>query len=565
MVDPHGGILIDRLVTESKRNNILSDAGFLPRITLSSSQIQDVINIASGVYSPLTGFMRQADFSSVVDNFTLSNGLVWPLPVFIDISNIQAQEILETNKVLLTDQSGRVIAILENYEVYSYDKDLYVKNIFGTTNCTHPGVANIYAQKELALGGDIWLLDDFTDSYDGYDISPYKMRGEFIKRNWNSIVAFQTRNVPHRGHEYIQKQVLKDVDGLLIQPVVGKKKEGDFKDEYILGSYEILCNKYLPVGRTILGVLPIKMSYAGPREAIFHALIRKNYGCTHFIVGRDHAGVGNFYQSTEAQDIFDKFSKDQIGIEIIKYSSAVYCTSCQDVVLANLCPHDSVSYQKFSGTKLRGLIKQGLSAPEYLIRPEIYNFLNNGHSSLVDDMYIKETQQQGFVLWLTGLSQAGKSTIADGVYGILAKENFKVERLDGDIVREGLSQDLGFSKEDRDENIRRVGHLARLLSQNGVGVIASFISPYKRQRQHIREQVKNLIEVFVDAPLEVCEERDTKGLYAKARSGEIENFTGISDPYESPINPEIYLNTSINSVEENIEKVVTYLKNKCLI
>jgi len=375
-------------------------------------------------------------------------------------------------------------------------------------------------------------------------------------------VAFQTRNVPHRGHEFLQKYALESVDGLFVQPVIGEKKVKDFKDEYIVATYEILLDRYYPKNRVLLGILPLRMRYAGPREAVMHALIRKNFGCTHFIVGRDHAGVGSYYSPYAAQEIFDTFQKEEIGIEILKYPEVVYNSAKQKHMFIGEVPEkDQVS---FSGSQLREYINGKKQPPTYLIRPEVYYLLANSANSLVDDMYKDQGKgkQKSFVLWFTGFSQAGKTTLGDTIHELLKEKGMRTERLDGDIVREYLGQDLGFSKEDRDENIKRVTCISKLLSRNGIGVVASFISPYRAQREELRKEVQNFIEVFCDCPLEVCESRDNKGLYKKARAGEITNFTGISDPYEEPEHPEIHVHTDQETVTESVAIITRYLEDR---
>lgn len=554
---PHGSRLIDRVVASPKREEILRNIAEFKRLILNEEQVKDVRNIARGVYSPLTGFLREDDFQKVVSEMRLSNETVWPIPIILDISEKDSQEIRKEKELLLVDNQQRPVALLKDIQVYPYQKDLFAGGVFGTKDKNHPGVEDVYHMKEFLVGGDIELLNDSQDPFPEYNFSPYQMRQIFQHRAWRKIVAFQTRNVPHRGHEFLQKTALKEVDGLFIQPVIGKKKIGDFKDEYILISYEILINRYYPKNKVFLGILPLKMRYAGPREAIFHALIRKNFGCTHFIVGRDHAGVGNFYGPFDAQNIFGQFTKDELGITILKYPEVVYNSKKKIHLFLDYCPpQERVS---FSGTKLREQIKSKEAPPSYIIRPEVYNFLAQSRTVFVDDGYKKEAKKKGFVLWFTGLSQAGKTTVANGVHKILQEKGLKLERLDGDIVRRSLSADLGFTKEDRDENIKRVTHVAKLLSRNGTGVICSFISPYTEVRNKIREEVTGFIEVFCNCPLEICEKRDKKGLYQKARRGEIQNFTGISDPYESPQSPEIELNTDIETIEESIDKVISYL------
>ncbi len=413
------------------------------------------------------------------------------------------------------------------------------------------------------------LLDDSLEPFPEFNFTPFETREIFKKKGWEKIAAFQTRNVPHCGHEFLQKEALKMVDGLFIQPVVGEKKIADFKDEYILASYEVLIDRYYPKDNVFLGIFPLKMRYAGPREAVFHAIIRKNFGCTHFIVGRDHAGVGNYYLPFAAQEIFQKFKPEEIGVEILKFPEVVFCPVEDKHIFRDKCAHEEKI--SFSGTKLRQFILNNEQPPKYLLRPEVYFFLSQSNGSLVDEMYKNKgkTEKKGFVLWFTGFSQSGKTTTADGIFRYLEDKGIKSERLDGDIVRQYLSHDLGFSKEDRDENIRRIGFVSKMMAKSGIPVITSFISPYRIQREEARRGVKEagayFIEIFCDCPIEVCEGRDTKGLYKKARAGEIKNFTGVSDPYEEPEKPEIVLRTETEPIEKCVEKIAEYLLEKKII
>ncbi len=564
MIPPHGEKLVKKIVPFSEKEEILKNQENYPKIFLDSEQVKDVKNIAEGVYSPLEGFLKEEDFLSVCERMRLKDGTVWPIPIVLDISKEDIKRIEKKEKVLLVSKEGKPIAILKDFQIYSNKKDFFVESVFGTKDRNHPGVNDVYEQKEFLIGGEIELLDEEKDYYPEHYLTPTETREIFQKKGWHKVAAFQTRNVPHRGHEFLQKETLKVVDGLFIQPVIGEKKLNDFKDEYIIVSYDVLIERYYPKDKVVFGILPLKMRYAGPREAVFHGLVRKNFGCTHFIVGRDHAGVGNYYPPFAAQEIFNNFKKEEIGIEVLKYPEVVYCPSCKKHVFLNDCPHQEKIF--FSGTKLRNFIKNKVQPPSYLIRPEVYYFLTHSYNSLVDEMYkTKKKNKKGFVLWFTGLSQAGKTTIADRVSKILKEKGLKIERLDGDVFRQYLSFDLGFSKEDREENIRRVGVICKLLSKNGFGVIASFISPYKKSREEVRKKVENFIEVFCNCPLEVCEKRDDKGLYQKARRGEIQNFTGVSDPYEPPENPEIELKTDNETIEECVQKVISYLKENDFI
>ncbi len=558
--------LVNKVLSDKEKKEILENLSSFSKIILDKEQIKDVRNIAHGVYSPLEGFLKEKDFKRVVKEMRLENGKVWSIPIVLDISKEEAKKLKDEKEVVLINSNGDAIAVLKNIEIYTFSKDFFAQNVFQTQDKKHPGAEDIYRMQDYLIGGEIGLLEDIREPLPDQNFTPQETREEFQKRGWKTIVAFQTRNVPHRGHEFLQKEELKETDGLLIQPVIGEKKLEDFKDEYIIASYEILIEKHYPEGKAMLGILPLKMRYAGPREAVFHALIRKNFGCTHFIIGRDHAGVGNYYGPFEAQEIFDKFKEEEIGIKIMKFVEVAYCPECEKHVFINTCKHDKLS---FSGTRLRQKIEKKEVPEEYIIRKEIYNLLANSHNSLVDAMYKKKNNnKKGFVLWFTGLSQSGKTTTADEVAKTLQERGVKTERLDGDIVREGLSRDLGFSKEDRDENIRRVSFVSKLLARNNIGVIASFISPYKKERENAKKIVEpdgTFIEVFCKCPLEVCEKRDTRGLYKKARKGEIENFTGISDPYEEPEDPQIIIETNTTSTADCIKKIVDYLEDNDFI
>ena len=564
MIKPHGGKLINQIMDEAQSVDVLGSIHDFRSLSLNKEQIKDVKNISRGVFSPLKGFLKQKDFNSVVKDMRLGNGIVWPIPIVLDINENDYNRLKNAKQILLVNAETKLIGVLRDIEIYSFDKDFFSQNVFGTKDKNHPGVEEVYDMKEYLIGGEIKLLDNAREIFPEHNLFPAETRHIFEERGWKTITAFQTRNVPHRGHEFLQKKALDITDGLFVQPVIGEKKMADFKDEYIITAYDILIDKYYPENRVLLGILPLKMRYAGPREAVFHAIIRKNFGCTHFIVGRDHAGVGDYYKPNEAQEIFDKFKKDEIGVEILKYPEVIFCTEEEKLTFTTDCAHNDKKIS-FSGSQLREYVKNKQQPPEYIIRKEVFNMISQSYNSLVDNMYKNNNQKKGFVLWFTGLSQSGKTTVADAVYKELENKGLKLERLDGDVARESLSADLGFTKQDRTENIKRVTFMSKLLSRNGVGVVCSFISPYQEIRNKVREEVVNFIEIYANAPVEVCEQRDTKGLYAKARAGEIKNFTGISDPYEAPENPEIELDTVNNSKEENIKKVINYLSENGFI
>lgn len=553
----------EKILSLDEKNRILENINDLKTLTLDSDQVQEVKNIAKGVYAPLEGFLREADFNNVVSRMRLANGMLWPLPIVLDVSKEIFQEIKNERDILLIDEKKKPIALLKNIEIYPYEKKFFVNNVFGTDDKNHPGVAEIYHMGEYLIGGEIHLIDDSKGPFLEFHFDPQEVRAFFEKKGWKSIAVFQTRNIPHRGHEFLHHEALKTVDGLFIQPVIGKKKIADFKDEFIIASYQILIEQFYPKERVFFGILPYNMRYAGPREALLHALIRKNYGCTHFIVGRDHAGVGNYYPPYAAQELVEQM-KQEIGIEILKFPEVVYCEGCKKHLFVNDCSHRNEKIF-FSGTTIREITQNTQEPPFTLIRPHIYYFISQSDNPLIDYLYKKQKNQKGFTLWFTGLSQSGKTTIAKEVAKILNTEGIIVERLDGDVVRQSLSKDLGFSKEDRDENIRRVGDVARFFNQRGVVVIASFISPYRETRRELRNKIPKFIEVYCKCPIEVCMQRDTKGLYKKAENGEIPHFTGISDPYEEPTNAEIVLSTDRESIVDCALQVIQFLKEKRLI
>lgn len=561
MITPHGGKLINKVLGPQEKQEILARVRAFKTLILNEENIKEAKNIGEGVFSPLSGFLRKQDFQRVLSDMRLSNNLVWPLPIVLDINESDYQKIKNEKTILLCDQEQRAIALLEQIEIYDYDKAQLAKKVYGSLDKNHPGVEEVYKMGKYLVGGQIKLLDTKKRLFPEYNFSPEETREMFAKRGWKTIAAFQTRNVPHRAHEFLQKYALQNVDGLFIQPVIGQKKMADFKDEFILDSYQLLIDMHYPPNKAILGILPFKMRYAGPREALFHAIVRKNFGCSHFIVGRDHAGFGKFYGPYDAQKIFDNFSQKELDINILKYKNVVWCQKCQNYVFENTCPHSPQNMVSFSGTKLRQYIQNRTEPPEHLFRSDLYQVLLQSLNPLIERADKKEAEKQkGFVLWFTGLPSSGKSTLANKVYEILKAKGIRLERLDGDIVRKSLTQDLGFSKKDRDENIKRVGFIAQLLSRNNVGVVASFISPYAQARENIRKQAENFIEVFCKCPLEVCEKRDSKGLYAKARRGEIQNFTGVSDPYQEPENPEVVVETDKETVEQSCQKIIKSLE-----
>ncbi len=370
MLPPHGGVLIDRVIKGKEREYILEWLERRPRLNLSKDRAIEVENIATGVFSPITGFLGEKDLRSVLERGRLSNDVPWTIPIVLDVSEEESKEL---DGEIGLYYEGKPIAVMKITERYRYDKELFAQNVYGTTNTEHPGVARVFAMGDVLLAGPVDLIDSVPTPFSKYKLTPRETRFLFQERGWKTIVGFQTRNVPHLGHEYIQKAALTFVDGLFINPVIGKKKKGDFRDEVILSAYEVLIENYYPKNAVVLAILRMEMRYAGPREAIHHAIIRKNFGCTHFIVGRDHAGVGNFYPPFAAQEIF--YDYPDLGIVPFFFKSFFYCKKCGGVVNEKICPHGDKQRVNFSGTAIRNMIQEGKTPPNYMMRTEIGRLL----------------------------------------------------------------------------------------------------------------------------------------------------------------------------------------------
>ena len=364
MSKPHGGKLINRLVKKES-----SDVAELPKLEINTDLSEDVLNISNGVFSPLEGFLYDNDLESVVKEKRLADDTPWTIPILLDFDKQDIKDLKEGDAVLLTNKENGVLAQLDIDEIYTYDKKTLAQAIYHTKDTDHPGVANVYNMKQLLIGGKITLLDSKTRQFDNYNLSPRETRFLFKEKGWREIVAFQTRNPPHIGHEYVQKTALTFVDGVLINPIIGRKKVGDFKDEVILSSYETLMKHYYLKERAVMSILRTSMKYAGPREAIHHAIMRKNFGCTHFIVGRDHAGVGNYYGPYDAHEIFSEFP--DLGIIPVFFRSFSRCTKCDSVVNDKICPHDQKYHINFSGKKIRELLTNGEIPSEDMMRKEV--------------------------------------------------------------------------------------------------------------------------------------------------------------------------------------------------
>ena len=369
MIQPHGGKLVDRVLRGDERKAALEKGTMLPTLRLNEELISDVENIATGVYSPLEGFLGENDFLSVLNQMRLSDDTAWTIPIVLDVTEDQAAIFKVGQDILLADMNSRPAALLHLQEKFRFDKEDMAQKVYGTVDRVHPGVARTFGMNDVLLAGPIDLLNITPTPFDQYKLSPRETRVLFKEKGWKTVVGFQTRNTPHIGHEYVQKTALTFTDGIFVNPVIGRKKKGDFKDEVILASYEELIRHYYLKERAVMAILQMEMRYAGPREAIHHAIIRKNFGCTHIIIGRDHAGVGTYYHPYAAQDIFEDFP--DLGIVPLFFRSFYYCRKCQSVVNEKICPHPAAEQIQFSGTKIRDMLVKGVVPPAELMRPEV--------------------------------------------------------------------------------------------------------------------------------------------------------------------------------------------------
>jgi sulfate adenylyltransferase len=371
-IEPHGGTLIDRFLPEGRRAEAAQQAASLPKIVLNERQISDLELIATGAASPLTGFMSRADYESVVHKMRLASGLPWSIPVALAVSSDLAARLAPGSSAALTDEDGDVLAILRVSDTYPYDKTVEAEKVYGTTDGAHPGVAALFAQEETLVGGDVDVIKlPAHPEFPEYYLTPRQTRAYFAEKGWRTVVGFQTRNPVHRAHEYLQKVALEMTDGLLLHPLVGQTKGDDIPADVRMRCYRVLLDNYYPLDRTLLSVNPAAMRYAGPREAIFHAIIRKNYGCTHFIVGRDHAGVGSYYGTYDAQRIFDEFDPAEIGIVPLKFEHTFWCNKCEGMASFKTCPHTPEDRVSLSGTKVRAMLTAGEIPPMEFTRPEV--------------------------------------------------------------------------------------------------------------------------------------------------------------------------------------------------
>jgi sulfate adenylyltransferase len=567
---PHGGKLVDRFVTDEERSQLLSELARAPSVTLDSRELSDLELIATGAASPLEGFLGSADYRSVLERMRLADGTIWPLPLTLAIDGEQAHRLTPGRLIALRDRTGRLWGGMHVRELYERDPLVEARAVYRTDDLSHPGVAYLRDRPTLLAAGPIKVVP-LPDSlpFAHYRLTPRELRRAIETHGWKRVGGFQTRNPIHRAHEHLTKVALEFVDGLVIHPLVGETTEDDVPAAVRFECYETVVNRYYPKERVLLAAFPAAMRYAGPREALFHALVRKNYGIQHLIVGRDHAGVKNFYAPFEAQRIFDQFSREELGVEPLRFDAMFFCRACDNLASARSCPHPPGQRIELSGTRVRELLRSGEQLPFEFTRPEVAEILRKHYRGPqpVGTSPVP-ARRRGYIVWFTGLSAAGKSTLATQLSKRL-EPGGAVQILDGDEIRRNLSNELGFSKVDRDTHIRRLGYIATLLARNGVICICAAISPYADVRNEIHQAAEQqgipFLEIYLRADLQSLIARDPKGLYKKALAGEIKAFTGISDPYEPPAHPSLEIPTDCESVTESTQRIVQLLRNRGLI
>jgi len=550
--------LVDLLVRPDERADLVAYGNSLASIRLSKRSVCDLEMLAVGAFSPVTTFFSERDYRSVLETMRLASGEIFPVPVTLSVDRDDG--IREGTSVGLRDEKSNLLAVIDVEEVYEWHRREFQQSVLGTSDEAHPFVAESNSLAELNISGRLRVVD-LPKHYDfpRHRLTPAQVRKQLAALGRRPVVAFQTRNPLHRGHEELIRRALVTTGGvLLFQPTVGMTRPGDVDHYQRVRTYEILVEKYFDKSRAILSLVPLAMRMAGPREALWHAVIRRNYGADHFIVGRDHASPGldqsgrPFYEPYAAQELVDQFA-NEVGIGVLPFGEVVYVPGKNIYSeLAEVVPSEDVV--RLSGGSIRtAYLESGREIPEWYMRPEIARVLK--------DAYMPK-EKRGFCVWFTGLSCSGKSTTAEILTEMLTANGRSVTLLDGDVVRTNLSAGLGYDRRGRDANIRRIGFVASEIVRHGGVAVCAAISPYSQTRHEVREMFPdgNFIEVFVDTPLSVCEQRDTKGMYAKARRNEIDNFTGISDVYESPIAAEIELETENSTAEKNAELILNYLK-----
>ena len=548
---------MDLLVPEESREELKARTGKLPSIQLTERSVCDLELIATGAFSPVDRFMGRVDYERVLGEMRLDDGQVFPLPVTLPVD--PDEDISLDGEIALRDAKNELLAVMTVEEAFEWDLEHAALQAFGTDDLRHPLVAEMHRWGKLNLSGRLQVLRPPTHhDFKKMRLTPAETRARLAGLGHANVVAFQTRNPLHRVHEELTKRAANEIDGvLLLHPVVGMTKPGDVDHYTRVRTYKALADGYYQRDRILLSLLPLAMRLAGPKEALWHAIIRRNYGANHLIVGRDHAGPGvdskgnPFYGPYDAQDLVESFS-EETGVKVVPFTELVYLPDEERYEEVSRIP-EGVQTAAISGTQVReDYLSRGRTLPGWFTRPEV--------AEILSDTYPPK-HRQGVCVWFTGLSGSGKSTTAEVLTDLLMEHGRQVTVLDGDVVRTHLSKGLGFGKEDRDINIRRIGFVASEVVRHGGVAVCAAVSPYKATRDDVRSMVgaDRFVEVFVDTPLAVCEERDSKGMYAAARRGEITGFTGIDDPYEPPENPKLTLDTVGHTTDENARILRDYL------
>lgn len=563
LISPYGGRLVNLLSGPTELEDLRQHAIRLPSIQLSERAVCDLELLATGAFSPLDRFMGQADYQRVLADLRLSTGQLFPVPVTLPVEPGPAIGL--DRRIALRNAKNELLAVMTIEEIFEWDLAEEARQVFQTEDARHPLVAEMHRWGRLNISGPLQVLQ-LPPHYDFQELrlTPAQTRARLLAFGQQNVVAFQTRNPLHRAHEELTKRAADEVNGtLLLHPVVGMTKPGDIDHFTRVRAYRALAERYYGERRVLLALLPLAMRMAGPREAVWHALIRRNYGANYLIVGRDHASPGldssgkPFYGPYDAQALVRQYGPE-LGMGMVEFRELVYLPDeARYEEVGKIPPQKPVA--SISGTEVReAYLNNGRPLPTWFTRPEVAEILTETYPP---------RHRQGVCIWFTGLSGAGKSTIAEVLTVLLLEHGRQVTLLDGDVVRTHLSKGLGFSKADRDVNIRRIGFVAAEIVRHGGVVICAAVSPYRATRNDVRNMMAggHFVEVFVDTPLEVCEARDVKGMYAKARRGEIKEFTGISDPYEPPLNPELTLHTVDCSVEDNAHSILQYLIDMGLV
>lgn len=559
----HGGELVNLLAPRDRVCALEAQSQDWPSWDMTPRQLCDLDLLMNGGFSPLRGFMMREDYEGVCCDMRLKDGTLWPIPVTLDVTEEFRRNIDTGSTVALRDPEGVMLAVLHVEELWQPDRLAEAKYVYGTTSIAHPGVAYLLKQAHpWYAGGSIQGIRPLSH-YDFRNLrhTPMELRSEFTRLGWRKVVGFQTRNPMHRAHQELTHRAAKQAGAnLLIHPSVGMTRPGDVEYYVRVRCYQALLSRY-PTHSVKLSLLPLAMRMAGPREALWHAIIRKNYGCSHFIVGRDHAGPGSdsngkpFYGPYDAQRLL-RSHEEELGVTMVPFQMMVYLEEQDAYVPEDQVPQGMRSLT-ISGTELRDRLVEGREIPSWFTFPQVVNELRRSYPP---------RHRQGFTLFFTGLSGSGKSTIANILrVKFLEVGDRPVTLLDGDIVRKHLSSELGFSREHRDINIRRIGFVASEISKNGGIAICAPIAPYDAVRKEVRAMVEEhggFILVYLSTALETCEARDRKGLYAKARAGLVQNFTGVTDPYEVPQDAEVVIDTSLLTPEEAVHEIFLHLERQ---